>query len=165
MSNNTKYLIAFQTWIVNSLILEGTLPPRRLKAYEGIFKFHSFSRFAGISWSLFPIVTLVSVPFCPDCIFRKMGKLPVFHYFRLPGSVWIGKERGGLARRGEGKCYCLAHATGAQAFPRKLQGTPALTTKYGLHCPQFTFHYFWDTDVLSFLTILLRKNRGSVRRN
>lgn len=134
VSNNQKYLIAFQTWIVNSLILECTLPPRRLKVYKGLVKFHSVFRFAGISWSIFLTVPVLSVPFCTDCIFRKTEKLPVFPYFTLPGSVWIGKQRGGLARRGEGKGYCPACATGAKAFPRKLQSTPVLATKHGLHC-------------------------------
>lgn len=135
VSNKRKYLIAFWTWIVNSHILECTLPPRRLKAYKRLFKFLSVFRFAGISWPLFHTVALLSVRFCTDCIFKETEKWPVSLYLGLLGSVWIGKERRGLVKRGEWKDCCPAHAMGAKAFPRKLQGTHALATKHGLRHP------------------------------
>lgn len=117
VSSNRKYLIAFQIWIFNSLILACTLPPREFKTYQGLFNFHSVFRFEGISWSLFPTVIVLSVPFCTG----KVKILSMFPYFRLTGLVWLGKESGRLAREGMGKFSCPARASQAKGFPRRFQ--------------------------------------------
>lgn len=118
MSSNRKYLIAFQIRTVNSLILVCTLPPRGLKTYKGLFNFHSFFRFAGISWSLFPTVTVLICPFAKLDLqeSQNMTDVSLFQTDRVT-LTWESKWTFG--QRGSGEI--LSCAAEAKGFPRRLR--------------------------------------------
>lgn len=151
MSNNRRYLIAFQTLIVNSLILECTLPPSRLKACKGFFRFHSVFRFAGVSWSLFPTVVALSVPICTDRIFREVEKLPVFPFLDCQDQSESGKREEVCPGAERERVCCPARATtGTKAFSRKLQVIPALATNMDCTAHRTTSLHFVIYEILLF---------------
>lgn len=166
MSSNRKYLIAFQIWIVNSLILAYTLPPRRLKPSRDFSTFTQSSDLQ-ISWSLVPVVTVLSVPFCKNYIFRKVKIPPVVPHFRLTGLVCLGKKVDVWPEGEWGNSL-------AQLMLLRLKASPedCRSTSPG-HKPGTTLPTEWLVYVSLFLRYCCfvasdytsKKNRASVRRN
>lgn len=163
MSNYRKCLIAFQTWFVNSLILYCTLPPRRIKAYKGLFKFHCLQIRRDFLVSFFPHSDSLKWPL----LLREVEALPLSPCFKLPGSVCTVKEKGGLARRGVGKGYCPAHATRAKDSPRELPSTQHWSPHVDFAAHGITSTHFLISEILPFCGFwpYFRGKTGSVRRN